>query len=188
MSNRKKAVFTVPGSKVVKMKQLIFVPLVLSLLALPACIHPLSMHSMDGEKLSGKWRFAREDTGLIWVTGSDGEVLAGRFIRVGRRSFAESYEKTFGRGSISVFGPPMSAFGGLFGSWSTLVDAAYGENLNAASGNSELLVSGPLFFWTASLQGDKGTSMACYFIGSSYTGHGFGRCKSHAGKDYSVEF
>jgi hypothetical protein len=150
------------------------------------------MHSTDGEKLSGRYRFAREDTGLIQVMGSDGEVLNGTFERVARTTFVEGYEQTFGRGSIVVEGPYASAYGnafeGFFGSSRARADAAYGETFNRAYGNSEITVRGPLFYWTASLQGDRGTTMACYFIGSSYTGGGFGRCRNHMGNDYSVEF
>jgi hypothetical protein len=150
------------------------------------------MHSRDGEKLSGKYRFAREDTGLIQVINSDGEILDGNFIRVGRAAFVESYEKTFGRGSIAVDGPDVSrygnAFGGMFFSSSALSDSAHGETFNSASGKSEIVVKGPLFYWTASLRGNRGSTMECYFIGSSYTGHGFGRCMSRTGKEYSVEF
>lgn len=175
-----------------KMKRLIFLPFALCLWVLPACSHSLSMHSMDGEKLSGRWRFARADTGLIQVTGSAGEVLNGKFVRVGRPTFIQSYEKTFGSGSIAVDGPDLSsygnAFGGIFVGSYSLTDAAYGESFNSVSGNSGTAVSGPLFYWIASLRSDRETTMGCYFIGSSYTGHGFGRCKSHSGKEYSVEF
>ena len=146
---------------------------------------------MDGEKLSGRYRFARQDTGLIQVIAADGELLHGKFIRVGRTNFIESYEKAFGRGSIIAEGPDISgygnAFAGMFGSSSALTDAAYGETFNRARG-SGIAVSGPLFYWTASLSSTQGKALACYLLGSSYTGHGFGRCKSHTGKEYSVEF
>ena len=49
-------------------------------------------------------------------------------------------------------------------------------------------VSGPLFYWIASLQGDRRLVLGCYLIGSFYTGRGFGRCKSQAGKEYLVDF
>lgn len=174
------------------MKRVVFVPLALSLFILPACIHGLSMYSMDGEKLSGRYRFARENTGLIQVTGSDGEVLNGKFVNVGRATFVESYQRTFGVGSIAVDGPDISpygnAFGGIFGRSYALTDAARGQTFNSAAGSSETVVRGPLFYWTVSLRGDRGTTMGCYFIGSSYTGRGFGRCKSNTGKEYSIEF
>ena len=150
------------------------------------------MRSADGERLAGKYRFARDNTGLIQVTAEDGEVLAGKFTTVGRATFVENYNKTFGRGSIAVEGPDVSGygnpFGGPFGSSHGLTDFAYGETSKSGSGNSGSGIKGPLFYWTASLQGDKGATMGCYFIGSSYTGHGFGRCKSHTGKEYMVEF
>jgi hypothetical protein len=170
------------------MKRIFLFPL--SLLILSACVHSLTIQGGDGEKLSGRYRFTREDTGLIQVIGSNGEVLSGGFLRVGRSSFVDSYKKTFGSGTIVVDGPDLPAytFGGLFGNSYALTDAAYGEAFSDLSGNSAILVKGPLFYWTASLRGDKGTTMGCYFIGSSYTGHGFGRCKSHTGKEYSSQF
>jgi hypothetical protein len=172
-------------------KPLFFLSLTAYLWLLSACVYTLSMHSMDGEKLSGRYRFARENTGLIQVTASDGELLHGKFIRVGRSDFIESYEKTFGRGTIIAEGPDISSYGnafaGMFGSSSVLADAAYGEVFNSAPG-STVAVRGPLFYWTASLSSSQGHALACYFLGSSYTGHGFGRCKSRTGKEYSVEF
>ncbi len=174
------------------MKSAFWLPLALSLLGLPACIHGLNMYSKDGEKLKGRYRFARGDTGLIQVTGSGGEILNGKFVRVGRTTFVESFEKTFGRGSIVTYGPDLSAYGHGFGaivaSSSTITDSARAESFGAASGRSAVKVTGPLFYWTASLRGDRGTAMECFLIGSSHTGSGFGRCKSHGGKEYSVEF
>lgn len=167
------------------------IALAVALLFLSACVHNLSMHSKDGQKLSGRYRFAAEDTGLIQVTGPSGELLNGRFVRVGRTTFVASYEKTFGRGSIAVYEPELSdvnPFSGVFGSSSALPDSAYGESFNNTRGKSEMMVRGPLFYWTASLLGDQGTTMGCYLIGSSYTGHGFGKCKTDAGHEYSVEF
>jgi hypothetical protein len=172
-------------------KAIFFWSLMASLWLLSACVHTLSMHSMDGEKLSGRYRFARENTGLIQVIASGGELLHGEFIRVGRSDFIESYEKTFGRGSIIAEGPDISSYGnafaGMFGSSSVLADGAYGEAFNSAPG-SGIAVRGPLFYWTASLSSSQGQTLACYLLGSSYTGHGFGRCKSRTGKEYSVEF
>jgi hypothetical protein len=159
---------------------------------LTACVQPLTMHSLDGEKLDGRWRFAREGAGLIQVMGSDGEVLVGAFKPVPRRMFFEGYQKTFGGGSIDADGPDLSefgnVFGGLLGNSSSLADVAYGENYNQDSGKPLHVVKGPLFYWTASLQGDRRTTMQCFLIGSSSTGHGLGRCKGRTGKEFTVEF
>jgi len=118
--------------------------------------------------------------------------LVGKFVTVGRATFVESYKNTFGRGSVTVEGPDVFAygnpFGSAFGNSGMLADFAYGETFDSASGNSETKIQGPLFYWTASLQGDRGTTVRCFFIGSSYTGHGFGRCKSHTGKEYTAQF
>ena len=180
------------GGKDSQMKQLISVPLALSLSFLSACTHNLSMRSSDGERWNGEYRFARENTGLIRVRAKDGEVLMGKFITVGRATFVESYENTFGSGSIAAESPDASAYGnpfaGAFRGSPTPTDFAFAEIFDSASGKSETAIRGPLFYWTASLQSDRGATMGCYFIGSSYTGHGFGRCKSHAGKEYTVQF
>ena len=174
------------------MKLFIFLPLYLSLLILPGCIHGLSLRSTDGETLRGRYRFAREDTGLMQVTGTTGEILSGKFAQVGRTTFIESYEKTFGRGSITVAGVDVSPYGhfsgGMFASSYTLTGSAYRELPESTSGGSAIGVKGPLFYWTALLRGDRGTTMACFFIGSSYTNHGFGSCKSHSGEEYSAKF
>jgi hypothetical protein len=157
-----------------------------------ACTHPLTMHSRDGERLNGRWRFAREGTGLIQVIATDGEVLVGAFKPVPRRTFFEIYQNTFGGGSIDADGPDLFAYGnvfsGLVAGSSTLLDIAYGENYNRSSGESFQVVKGPLLYWTASLQGDRRTIMQCFLIGSSSTGHGLGRCKGRTGIEYTVEF
>jgi hypothetical protein len=166
--------------------------LAVSLFFLSACVHNLRMHSKDGQTLTGRYRFAAGDSGLIQVTGPGDELLNGKFLRVARATFVASYEKTFGRGAIAVYGPDAAAYGnpfaGVFGSPSILSDVAHGETFDSAAGGSEVTVRGPLFYWTASLRGNQGTTMECYLIGSSYTGHGFGKCKSETNHEYSVEF
>jgi len=168
------------------------IALAISLFLLSACVYPLTLHSKDGQTLTGRYRFGAGDSGLIQVTGPGDELLNGRFVRVARATFVENYEKIFGRGAIAVYGPDAAAYGnpfaGVFGSPSVLSDVAHGETFDRGAGGSEVTVRGPLFYWTASLQGNQGTTMECYMIGSSYTGHGFGKCKSEAGHEYSVEF
>jgi hypothetical protein len=164
----------------------------LCFLFLAACVHDLRIHSRDGQELKGKYRFAREDTGLIQIRSATGEVLNGKFVRVARAAFVAGYEQTFGRGSIATYGPDLAAYGnpfaGMFGTSSALSETAFGETFDSAGSGSQIAVRGPLFYWTASLRGDRGTTMGCFLIGSSYTGHGFGKCKSDAGNEYSFEF
>ncbi len=164
----------------------------LSLLLLFGCAHDLTVYSKDGQALNGRYRFGREEGGVIQISGANGEVLNGRFVRVGRATFVAGYEQTFGRGSIAAYGPDLSGYGnpfaGVFGSSSALSETAFGETFDSARSGSEVAVQGPLFYWTASLRGDQGTTMGCYLIGSSYTGHGFGKCKSDAGNEYSIDF
>jgi hypothetical protein len=158
---------------------------------LSACSQRLVLHSLDGERLEGKWRYARGGTGLLELAAAQDETLVGKFKTVSRAIFLEAYQKAFGDGTIAADGPDLSAFGnaftGVLGSSNTLVDTAYGENFNPASGKASQVVAGPLFYWAASLHGDK-TAMQCFLIGSAYTGHGLGRCKASAGKEYTVEF
>jgi len=150
------------------------------------------MHSKSGERLEGRWRIAREGSGLMQVFARDGEVLVGTFRPVNRSEFFANYQKAFGAGAIDADGPELSVYGGGFwailGSSNALVDVAYGENYNRAAGKSPQVVTGPLFYWTASLQGDKRTVMQCFLIGSAYTGHGLGRCKGAESQEYTVEF
>jgi hypothetical protein len=175
-----------------KTKPLLLAVSVISAWILCACAHPLSLHSADGERLDGKWRFARNGTGVMQLLNTDGEVISGRFEEVARRRFAENYERTFGPGTIALYGPDLSSYGnpfsGLLGRSSAVTEVAEGENIAGVTGKPPPAVSGPLFYWTAALLGDRGTFLECYFIGSSYTGRGFGRCKSAAGKHYAVEF
>jgi len=170
----------------------IVIPLLLSLLSLSACSSQVSMVSRDGEKWLGRWRYGRGDNGLMQVAGADGEVLMGTFSRVARSTFVDSYEKAFGRGTIALDGPDLSHYGspfaGFLGTSSAFGETAYAEPLDGSPGQPGIGVSGPLFYWTANLRGDRRTTMQCFLIGSSYTGKGIGRCRGPTGKDYLVEF
>ncbi|MBM2804297.1 MAG: hypothetical protein HW419_2190 [Deltaproteobacteria bacterium] len=161
-------------------------------LVLSACSYPMTMLSEEGGKFAGRYRFGREDAGVMQIHGPEDEVLVGRFIRVDRTVFAEGYEKTFGRGTIETDGADLSrygsAFGGLLGSSSVSHETAYADAVTGFAGQPAKAVSGPLFYWMASLQGDRRSVLGCYLIGSSYTGNGFGRCKSQSGKEYRVDF
>jgi len=157
-----------------------------------ACSYPMTMTSLDGEKYSGRYRFGREDSGLMQIYGPEDEVLIGRFERVDRTLFAQGYEKAFGRGTIETDGPDLSrygnAFSGVLGTSSAFHDTAYSEAVPGASAQPAKSVSGPLFYWIASLQGDRRLVLGCYLVGSAFTGKGFGRCKSQTGKEYLVDF
>jgi hypothetical protein len=157
-----------------------------------ACSYPVTMTSLDGEKYSGRYRFGREDSGLMQIYGPENEVLIGRFVRVDRTLFTQGYEKAFGRGTIATDGPDLSrygnAFSGVLGTSSAFHETAYAEPVVGASPQGAKSVSGPLFYWIASLQGDRRLVLGCYLIGSAFTGKGFGRCKSQSGKEYLVDF
>ena len=112
--------------------------------------------------------------------------------RVGRTAFVESYEKIFGRGTIELDGPDLSrhagSLSGVLGPTSGFHETAYADPVAAAEGRPTKSITGPLFYWVASLQGDRRTVLGCFFIGSSYTGSGFGRCKSQLGQEYNIDF
>lgn len=114
----------------------------------------------------------------------------GTFSHVPRRSFVEGYEKVFGPDTIALDGPDLarfgSAFSGILGASSPFTETAYAESL--VPGKVGAAVSGPLFFWTANLRGDRRATLQCFLIGSAYTGGGIGRCRGPNGKDYLVEF
>jgi hypothetical protein len=164
----------------------------LPVLLLSSCAHRLTMHSRDGEKLDGRWRHAREGTALIQVFSGDGEVLVGLLKPVARGKFFDSYQQTFGRGSIDAEGPELSSYGNaLFatpGTSNALADVVYAESFDKTLGEAARSVTGPLIYWTAHLQGDKRTFMQCFLIGSSHSTRGLGRCKGVSGKEYTVSF
>lgn len=161
-------------------------------LFLSACAYPMSMTSPEGEKFAGRYRFGREDSGLMQINGPENEILIGRFARVGRTNFVENYEKTFGRGTIELEGPDLSrhggTIGGVLGTSSIFHETAYADPVAAAAGKPTKVISGPLFYWVASLQGDRRSVLGCFLIGSSYTGSGFGRCKSQTGREFRIDF
>ena len=166
--------------------------MIVAALLLSSCVHRLTMHSRDGERLDGRWRFAREGSALIQVFGSDGEVLVGMLMPVARRTFFESYQHAFGQGTIDAEAPDLSSYGNAFwslpGSSNALGDVVFGQSFAPSAEASARIVAGPLFYWTANLQGDKRTSMRCFLIGSSHSARGLGRCKGTGGKEYTVQF
>jgi hypothetical protein len=126
------------------------------------------------------------------IYGPDNEVLIGNFTRVGRTAFAENYEKTFGRGTIELDGPDLSrhggTIGGVLGTSSVFHETASANPEAVLDGSKTKVISGPLFYWIAHLQGDRRTVLGCYLVGSSYTGNGFGRCKTQSGKEFHIDF
>jgi hypothetical protein len=167
-------------------------PVAIVALFLSACAYPMTMTSLEGEKFTGRYRVGREDGGLMQIYGPENEVLIGRFSRVGRTDFVENYEKTFGRGTIELDGSDLSrhsaTIGGMLGTASIFHETAYADPVAAAAGKPTKVISGPLFYWVASLQGDRRSVLGCFLIGSSYTGSGFGRCKNQSGKEFLVDF
>ena len=174
------------------MKSLRNLALVLTLLMLAGCSHPMTMKSPEGVTYDGRYRFSRDDSGLMQIHGPENEVLLGRFDRVGRTAFVENYEKAFGRGTIELDGPDLSrhagSLGGVIGPTSGFHETAFADPAAAAEGRPSKSITGPLFYWVASLQGDRRTVLGCFLIGSSYTGSGFGRCKSQSGQEYDIDF
>jgi hypothetical protein len=174
------------------MKSLRCYGVIAALMMLSGCSHQMTMKSLEGVTYDGRYRFGRDDSGLMQIYGPENEILIGRFVRVGRTHFVESYEKTFGRDTIALAGPDLSrhagSLGGVIGPTSGFHETAYADPAAAAEGKPTKSISGPLFYWVASLQGDRRTVLGCFLIGSSYTGGGFGRCKSQSGQIYDVDF
>ena len=163
--------------------------LLVAFLLLPGCANRLTMQAKDGERIEGRWRHAREGSGLIQVVNGDGEVLVGILTPTPRRAFFETYQTVFGLGTIASGNGDLSAYGHGFwmlpGTSNVLADVVYGENANSAV---VLSVAGPLLYWTAYLEGDRRTFMRCFLIGSTQRSGGLGRCKGGGGKEYSVQF
>ncbi len=63
------------------MKRWNFAILAIALIALSGCSHPMSMKSPDGVTYDGRYRFGRDDSGLMQIYGPEHEVLIGRFAR-----------------------------------------------------------------------------------------------------------
>lgn len=162
---------------------------VLGSFLLSACAHKLTMQAKDGERLDGRWRFAREGSGLMQVMSAEGEVLVGVLTPTARRAFFENYQTVFGVGSIAAETSDLSAYGRGFwvlpGTTNPLSEFVYGEDFGTLNLQS---ITGPLFYWTAHLQGDRRTSMQCFLIGSNHSSRGLGRCKGAGGKEYTVQF
>src|SRR5437660_12234498 len=72
----------------------------LSLMIVSSCVNRITMHSLDGVRLDGRWRLAREDSGLIEVVGSAGEPLVGTFKPVPRGSFFDGDHESLGTAPI----------------------------------------------------------------------------------------
>lgn len=62
------------------------------------CVYRLTVSAADGERLNGRYRFGRDDTGLIQLIGPGGEVLMGRLSRVARATFIEGVPEDFWQG------------------------------------------------------------------------------------------
>jgi hypothetical protein len=153
------------------------------------CTHRLTMRAKDGETLDGRWRSGSEGTASMQVMSIDGEMLVGILTPIPRRAFFENYQTIFGVGAIAAETPDLSAYGQAFlvlpGTANPLAEIVYGEGFETPGGHS---VAGPLFYWTAHLQGDRRTSMQCFLIGSTHSSRGLGRCKGDGGKEYTVRF
>lgn len=167
------------------------IALILSLGALlqSGCAHKMTIRGRDGETLHGRWRMAREGRGLMQVVTGEGETLVGPLAPSARNRFFENYQAVFGHGAIAEANPDVSAYGHGFwvlpGTTNAIDDVVYGEIFGAEAAQA---VAGPLFYWTAHLEGDRRTSMRCFLIGSTRSNRGLGRCKASAGKEYTVQF
>jgi hypothetical protein len=124
--------------------------IVVAALLLTACVHRVTLHGRDGERLEGKWRHAQQGNGVIQVLAPDGERLGGTLTAVPRRSFLQQYAAVFGANSIDAEGPDLSAYGhGLWvlpGNSNALAEAVHGESFAAATVPNARMVRGPAIF------------------------------------------
>jgi hypothetical protein len=135
--------------------------------------HPITLYSLDGEILKGEYTFTRRMKGNVKVARPDtGEVLTGEFTSVDERTFAYSYNQAFGRAFGTVFGPAGTAMGSAQAS---------------ASGYSWGVSDSGRFQGMGFLHGQT-IVMQCFYVGSTRTNNGIGKCKSSQGKEYDLQF
>lgn len=136
-------------------------------LLVSACTKTANMYPMNlapGEAVSvikAKYKSYGIGHGSIAVTMPDGETLQGEYNVIDNTSLS---------------------FGSIYGS-------VYGSNGYAYASGGGMSVNTPgAQHGEAVLIGDRGTTMQCEMVVSSWTGRGSGACKSSKGTIYKVMF
>ena len=65
--------------------------------SMSGCVYRLTVSAADGERLIGRYRFGRDDTGLVQLIGPGGEVLMGRLFRVPARLLSKVTRRPLAR-------------------------------------------------------------------------------------------
>ena len=131
------------------------------------------MYSLDGEVLKGEYTFTSRMKGNVNVARPDGgEVLTGEFTSVDERMFSYGYSQAFGRAFATAYG---------------LGGTATGSATANASGYGWRVSDSGRFHGMGFLRGPH-TVIQCFYVGSTRTNNGIGKCKSGDGKEYDLQF
>jgi len=100
------------------------------------------------------------------------EVLTGEFTSVDERSFSYGYSQAFGRAFGTAYGPCGTATGSA-----TANASGYGWRVSDSGRFQGMgFIRGPH------------TVMQCFYMGSTRTNNGIGKCKSSEAKEYDLQF
>jgi len=133
--------------------------------------HAITIYALDGEVLKGE--FSSRMKGNVKVARPDSsEVLTGEFTSVDERSFSYGYSQAFGR-----------AFGTAYGPCGTATGSATAN----ASGYGWRVSDSRRFQGMGFIRGPH-TVMQCFYISSTRTNNGIGKCKSSEAKEYDLQF
>src|SRR5205809_4382070 len=135
--------------------------------------HAITIYALDGEVLKGEYSFTSCLKGNVKVARPDSsEVLTGEFTSVDERSFSYGYSQAFGRAFGTAYDPGETATASA-----TAIASGYGRRVSD-SGRFEGMgfIRGPH------------TVMQCFYMGSTRTNNGIGKCKSSEAKEYDLQF
>ena len=135
--------------------------------------HAITIYALDGEVLKGEYSFTSRMKGNVKVARPDSsEVLTGEFTSVDERSFSYGYSQAFGRAFGTAYGPGGTATGSA-----TANASGYGWRVSDSGRFQGMgFIRGPH------------TVMQCFYMGSTRTNNGIGKCKSSEGKEYDLQF
>ena len=135
--------------------------------------HAITIYALDGEVLKGEYSFTSRMKGNVKVARPDSsEVLTGEFTSVDERSFSYGYSQAFGRAFGTAYGPGETATGSA-----TANASGYGWRVSDSGRFQGMgFIRGPH------------TVMQCFYMGSTRTNNGIGKCKSSEAKEYDLQF
>ena len=135
--------------------------------------HAITIYALDGEVLKGEYSFTSRMKGNVKVARPDSsEVLTEEFTGVDERSFSYGYSQAFGRAFGTAYAP-----GGTATSSATANASGYGWRVSDSGRFQGMgFIRGPH------------TVMQYFYMGSTRTNNGIGKCKSSEGKEYDLQF